>query len=61
MTIYEIRLIAVLGLLAVGAIALVASLAVVHLQGLLRHPNNMAVPSPALRDVARLANRRRAA
>jgi hypothetical protein len=68
MTIYEMRLVAVLGLLTIGTIALVASLAVVHLQGLARHLKGRvahdAGPAPLhrdTRDVARPVNRRAAA
>ena len=68
MTIFEIRMLAVLGLLAIGALALFASFAVVHLQGLVQHRNDGAVRAPVLPlarthapDVARLANRRPAA
>ncbi|MBM3220741.1 MAG: hypothetical protein FJZ38_19060 [Candidatus Rokubacteria bacterium] len=53
MTVYEIRLIAVVGLLVIGALALVAALAVAHLQGIARHRKDGAVrgatalPAPA--------------
>jgi hypothetical protein len=68
MTIYEMRLIAVLGLLAIGVIALAASFAVAHLQGLARHLKGGVVHDAArplargdARDVATALNRRSAA
>lgn len=68
MTIYEMRLLAVLGLLAIGVVAIVASLAVVHLHGLARHLKTRMVRSrtlPSLRgdahDAARVIDRRPAA
>jgi hypothetical protein len=52
------RLFAVFGLLAVGVVAMLASLAVVHLQGLVRHLKNADADT---RDLARLIERRQAA
>ena len=67
MTIYEVRLAAVLGLLAIGTIALVASLVALHLRSMARHLKEHVVrrPLPSLRgdarDLARLIDRRQAA
>ena len=59
MTVQEIRLLAVFGLLAVGVVAMLASLAVVHLQGWAGHL--MSDGASVARDLARLISRRQAA
>lgn len=68
MTIFEMRIVSMLGLLAVGVVAILASLLVVHLRGLAQHLNTKigGVRSlPSLRgdahEAARLIDRRQAA
>lgn len=68
MTLYEMRLVTVLGFLGLGVLALVASLAVVHLRALAgRLKDGMTRPRalPDLRsdarDAARLVDHRQAA
>lgn len=60
MTLYELRLVAVLGLVAIGVIAILGSLAVVHLQALagrLRSGIARTRTLPSLRGDARDAGR----
>ena len=59
MTVQEIRLLTVFGLLAIGVVAMLASLAVMHLQGLARHLKTGEAGDA--RDLARLIGRRQAA
>jgi hypothetical protein len=68
MTLFEMRILAVVGFLALGAIAVVVSLAIVNLQRLARRLNNgmpreRALPSleRATHESARLLDRRQAA
>jgi hypothetical protein len=68
MTVFEMRMFAVLGFLALGALAIVVSLAIVNLQRLARRPNNRTTLRPAApslhgdtHDATRLVDRRPAA
>lgn len=67
MTIFEMRIVWLLGLLAIGAVAILASLALVHLRGLAQRLNTGITvrPLPSLRgdahQAARLIDRRQAA
>ena len=67
MTLYEIRIVTVIGLLALGVIAVLASLAMVHLQGFARRLNTRIARVPTLpslrgdaREVARVIDHRQA-
>ena len=60
MTIFEMRMVFVLGLLVIGIIAILASLAVMHLRGLAEHLNTRITRAgalPSLRSDAREAAR----
>ena len=60
MTFYEIRIVTVIGLLALGVIAVLASLAIVHLRDLgrrLKSRTTLARTLPSLRGDAREAAR----
>jgi hypothetical protein len=68
MTIFEMRIVSVLGLLAIGVVAILASLAMVHLQGLARRLNTRITRArslPSLRgdahEAARVIDHRQAA
>ncbi len=68
MTIYELRLVVVFGLLALGALALLAAYAAARLKDLALHADTRTVASRAMsslrgdtRETARLIDRRQAA
>jgi hypothetical protein len=60
MTIFEMRIVSVLGLLAIGVVAILASLAMMHLRGLAQRLNTEVARTrvlPSLRGDAREAAR----